>query len=173
MSARANLEHPGGVVLVASHVVNLRWVGVWLIRFAQPVVVVPVVQPDIIIAVDHDGTSISVELFVALHPPMPRQVVPEADEYTFTELSLKDRCSPGCLPVAQLMHTAPGHTAVAALARASPVELVQYVFAFAHEARRLPYRLAMICLSAELSLVGRDLRNSLMLQYFKNTWLVP
>ena len=104
---------------------------------------------------------------------MPRRVVPEANENTFSEFMLKDRRSPCCLLVAQLMRTAAGSTAVAALACASPVELVQYVLAVAHGARRLLHRLAILCLLAELALVGRDSRNSSVLQYFKNTWLIP
>ena len=57
--------------------------------------------------------------------------------------------------------------------RAPPVELVQYVLAVAHEARRLLHRLAVLCLLAKLALVGRNSRNSSMLQFFEDAWLIP
>ena len=104
---------------------------------------------------------------------MSSQVVLETDEYTFTKLTLKDRCSPGCRPVASLVLAALGPTAVAALAVAHPAKLVQDLLAIAHEARRLPHRLAVLRLLAKLTLVSSDPRNSLVSRYFKNTKLTP
>ena len=105
-------------------------------------------KPDIIVAVNHDAASIGVELLVVLHPPMSRQVFPEANEYTFAKFTLKDRCHSGCLPVAQLVVATFGPAAVATLALAPPVKLVQDVLAVAHKARRLPHRLAFLCFLA-------------------------
>ena len=122
------------MVLLADQIMDLRRVELWSIKISQSVVVAPAMKPDIIVAVDHDAAPIGVELHVALHPPMSRQIVPEADEYTFAKFTLKDRCPPGCPSVAQLMHAAFGPTAVATLAFAPPVKLVQDVLAVAHKA---------------------------------------
>ena len=104
---------------------------------------------------------------------MSRPIILEADESPLTEFTLEDRCSPRRLPIAQLMRAAPGPAAVTAFACAHPVELVQDVLSVAHEARRLPHRLAFLCLLAELALVGCDPRNSSVLQHLKNAWLIP
>ena len=144
----------------------------WPIGISQSVVIVPVMKPNIIVAVNHDAESIGLEILIVLHPPMSRQVIPEADDHTFAKFTLKDRCPSGCLPVAQLVLAAFGPAALATLAIAPPVKLVQDVLAVSHKACRLPHRLAVLCFLAKLALVGSDPRNSLMLQYFKTTWLV-
>ena len=94
---------------------------------------------------------------------MPRQVVPEDDEDDLEQLALEDRSSPSRLPVAHLVHATSGSTAATALARASPVQLVQHILAIAHAARRLLHWLAVLSLVAQLALVGRNPGDSSML----------
>ena len=144
----------------------------WIIGIAHPVVVASVVQSDIVIAVDHDAAPVGVEVLVVLHPPVSRQVIPEADENAFAQLALEDRGSPRCLPIAQLVYTTLGSATVTAFACASSV-LVQDILAVAHETRRLLHRLAILCLLAELALVSRDSRNSSVLQHLEDAWLIP
>ncbi len=121
MSACPNFEHTWGVVLLACRVVYLGWVVVSVIRILYSAVVASVVQPDIIVSVDHDAASVGVELLVVLHPPVPRQVVPKADENALAQLALEDRGSSRCLPIAQLVYATSGSAATTVLACASSV----------------------------------------------------
>ena len=127
----------------------------------------------IIITVDHDAAPVGVEVLVVLNPPVPRQVIPKADEDALAQLALEDRGSPRCIPVAQLVHTTSGSTAITALARASPVQLVQDILAIAHEARRLLHWLAVLSLLVRLALIGRNPGDSSVLQHLEDAWLVP
>ena len=173
MSACPNFEHTWGVVLLACRVVYLGWVVVSVIGILHSAIVASVVQPDIIVSVDHDAASVGVELLVVLHPPVPRQVIPKADENSLAQFALEDRGPPRRLPVAQLVCATLGSAATTTLASASTVQLVQNILAVAHEARRLLHRFAVLSLLAQLALVGCDSGDSQVLQHLKDTWLIP
>jgi hypothetical protein len=57
-------------------------------------------QLHVVIAIDHNPTPVGVELFVASHPPMPREVLLQADEYLLAQLPLEDCCAAGRLAIA-------------------------------------------------------------------------
>ena len=90
----------------------------------QAAVVVPVMQPHVIIAVDHDSKSLGVERLTVPHAPVPRRVVLQSNEHTLAKIPLEYRCSPGRLAVAELVRNTFWSAALAPLALASTVELL-------------------------------------------------
>ena len=78
------------------------------------------------------------------HASMPGEVVLEADEDTFAQLSVEDGCATCNLAIAELMCPSLGSTALAAAPCASLVELAEYVLAIAHEACGLLDRLTSV-----------------------------
>ena len=68
--------------LATGHVMDLRWAMPGPIGVLQVAIVLPVVQPRVIIAIDHDAASLSVEPFVVLPALVPRRVVLESNEHT-------------------------------------------------------------------------------------------
>jgi hypothetical protein len=94
---------------------------------------------------------------------MSSHVILQADQYCFAKLALEDSRSPRHLALALLVDPAAWSAAVAASARASPMKLLQDVFAIAHKSRRLSHWIAAICLLTKLALVGRNAGDAPML----------
>jgi hypothetical protein len=92
-----------------------------IIRVSHSAIIAPVVQPNIIVAVDHDAAPVSVELLIVPHSPMPHQVVPGTNAHALAQLALEDCGSPRRLPIAQLVNATSGPAAITALASASPM----------------------------------------------------
>ena len=131
------------------------------------------VQSHVVVAVNHDTTAAGVPCLVRPHTPMSSQVILQANQHRFAKLALEDSCPPRYLAFALLVNPAAWSTAVAASASTPPMKLLQDVFAIAHKSRRLSHWIAAICLLTELALVGRNARDTSMLQDLKYAWLIP
>ena len=98
----------------------------------------------VVVAINHSPTAVGVELLATSHPPMPREVLLQADKNLLAEFPLEDRSPSGDLPIAQLVLGSLRPAAVTIASRASSMQTLHDVVAVAHEARLLHDRLTVL-----------------------------
>ena len=119
-----------------------------------------VVELNIVIAINHESTSFGAESLMVPHASMSGDVVLEANDDPFTQLSVEYGRTTRTLSVAELVHSSFESAALAAAPCASLVELAEYVLAIAHEACGFLDRLTSVGLLPKLALVCSDASNA-------------
>jgi len=116
----------------------------------EGVVVVSAVKSYVHVAVDHNAAAVGVPSLIGSHAPRPKHMVLDANEDCLAELTMQYGSSAHHLTMTKLMCITARSAALAALARAPSVELLQDIIAIAHKARRLPH---IVSLLSQLALI--------------------